>query len=306
MNNNVRKIRAVILIIILFSISAHAAHTKEFSQIYHHELVSDGPNNGLDSYTLIRTAFGEKAIESPDLYESNHTETLHIIEDEDDIVGPHFVFFSHLNDDSDRDKGKTDRQRNEIKIYDRSNPELMGFKGDTMHYRWKFKIDDDFEFSKNFTHFFQIKAKNVSKKRNKNGGDSYPMITFTVADIGSDENQFQLRYSSGTDKQGNKASSEKLIRKDVSLLSGKWIEFFVQITYKEKGNLQLIVKDIETGEILIEFQQDKLDLWRGEGKVDFARPKWGIYRSLKNRESLRDDEEIALFADFSITKGKLK
>ena len=303
MNNNVRKIRAVILIIILFSISAH---TKEFSQIYHHELVSDGPNNGLDSYTLIRTAFGEKAIESPDLYESNHTETLHIIEDEDDIVGPHFVFFSHLNDDSDRDKGKTDRQRNEIKIYDRSNPELMGFKGDTMHYRWKFKIDDDFEFSKNFTHFFQIKAKNVSKKRNKNGGDSYPMITFTVADIGSDENQFQLRYSSGTDKQGNKASSEKLIRKDVSLLSGKWIEFFVQITYKEKGNLLLIAKDIETGEILIEFQQDKLDLWRGEGKGDFARPKWGIYRSLKNRESLRDDEEIALFADFSITKGKLK
>ena len=306
MHNNVRKIRAVILIIILFSISAHAAHAKEFSQIYHHELVSDGPNNGLDSYTLIRTAFGEKAIESPDLYESNHTETLHIIEDEDDIVGPHFVFFSHLNDDSDRDKGKTDRQRNEIKIYDRSNPELMGFKGDTMHYRWKFKIDDDFEFSKNFTHFFQIKAKNVSKKRNKNGGDSYPMITFTVADIGSDENKFQLRYSSGTDKQGNKASSEKLIREDVSLLSGKWIEFFVQITYKEKGNLQLIVKDIETGELLIEFQQDKLDLWRGEGKGDFARPKWGIYRSLKNRESLRDDEEIALFADFSITKGKLK
>ena len=302
-NKDLLKVRLTALLFILFSINSHA---KEFSQQYHHELTSDGPDNGLDSYSLIRNTFGKKAIESPDLYESNHTGTRHITEDEDDIVGPHFVFFSHLNDDTDRDKGKTDRQRNEIKIYDRSNPELMGFKGDTMHYRWKFRIDNDFEFSKNFTHFFQIKAKNVSKKRNKNGGDSYPMITFTVADIGSDENQFQLRYSSGTDKQGNKASSEKLIREDVSLLSGKWIEFFVQITYKEKGNLQVIAKDIETDEILIDFKKRKLDMWRGEGKGDFARPKWGIYRSLKDKDSLRSNEEVARFANFAITKGKLK
>jgi len=301
-NTRLLKTLSAALLFVTFIINSYA---KEFSQKHHHELVADGPNNGLDSYAIIRNVFGEKSIESPDLYSTNHTETRHITEGEDDIVGPHFIFHSHLDHDSDRDKGKTDRQRNEIKVYDKSSAELMGFKKDTMQYRWKFKIEDDFEFSKSFTHFFQIKAKNISGKESKNGGESYPLITFTVVDKG-DENQFQLRHSSGVDKQGNKAVSKKLIRKNMTLLSGKWIEFFVQITYKEKGNLLLIAKDIETGEILIEFQQDKLDLWRGEGKGDFARPKWGIYRSLKNRESLRNDEEIALFADFSITKGKLK
>ena len=292
---------AVSSLIVLTPVNA-----KEFKQKHHHELVSDGPKNGFGSHRLIRMAFGEKALETPDLYHSNHTGTPHIIEDEDDIVGPHFVFLSHRDRDTDRDKGKTDRQRNEIKIYDKSNPELMGFKNDTMQYRWKFKIDNDFKFSKYFTHFFQIKAKNVSKEVSTNGGESDPLITFTVADQGEDRNEFQLRYSSGTDKEGNKTSAKKLIRKDLTLLSGKWVEFFLQVTYRERGNLHFIAKDVETGEVLIDLNKSKLDLWRGEGKTDFARPKWGIYRSLKEKENLRGYEERARFADFAITKGKLR
>ena len=59
-----------------------------------------------------------------------------------------------------------------------------------LSYLWKFKIDDDFEFSKSFTHFFQIKAKNVSKKNSANGGESYPLITFTVAEKGGNRNEY--------------------------------------------------------------------------------------------------------------------
>jgi len=302
-HNRLLKIRLATFFFILFS--SEVSHAQKFTPKHHHELISDGPDNGFDSYTLIRNALGIKAIESPDLYQSNHTEKLHIIEDEDSIVGPHFVFFSHLNSDADRDKGKTDRQRNEIKVYDKSNPELMGFEEDTMQYRWKFRIENDFEFSKNFTHFFQIKAKNTHKENSRNGGDGFPIITLTVADKGHDKNEFQLRYSSGIDEQGNKAASVKLIRKDMALLSGKWLEFFVQVTYQEKGNLQLIAKDVETNEVLIDFQKDNLDMWRGVNKADFARPKWGIYRSLKDKDSLRSNEESARFADFAITKGEL-
>jgi len=279
---------------------------KEFKLKHQNILTSDGPDTGLDSYALIRKVFGKKAIESPDLYESNHTDTQHIIEASDDIVGDHFVFFSHLDHDTDRDKGRTDRQRNEIKVYDKSNPELMGFEGDTMQYRWKFKIEDDFEFSKSFTHFFQIKAKSVSKKRKKNGGDSYPLITLTAADRGESGSEYQLRYNSGYDQEGNKTKTDKLVRGEMSLITGHWIEIFAQITYAEKGNLIFQIKNAENGAIIVDFQKDGLDMWRGEGKKDFARPKWGIYRSLKNKERLRSNEEVARFADFSISKGKLK
>jgi len=64
--------------------------------------------------------------------------------------------------------------------------------------------------------------------------------------------------------------------------TGQWIEFFVQIQYGESGNLTVIAKNIETGERLIGFKKDDLDMWRGEGEGDFNRPKWGIYRSLKD------------------------
>ena len=303
MGMNSFKLCALLAILFCFSLGVSA---KEFRLKHQHVLSSDGPDSGLDSYTLIRNVLAEKAIESPDLYESNHTGSRHITEDTDAIVGNHFVFYSHLDLDSDRDKGKTDRQRNEIKVYDYSNPELMGFKKDVMQYRWKFKIEDDFEFSKSFTHFFQIKGKNVSKKNSKNGGDSYPLITFTVVDKGENGNQFQLRHNSGKDKDGNNTYTDKLVIGNLSQITGQWVEFFVQIKYAEKGSLHFQIKSVENGNTIVDIKKDNLDMWRGEGKKDFARPKWGIYRSLKNKQSLRSEEEIARFADFTISKGKLK
>lgn len=281
-------------------------NAKEFKLKHQHTLTADGPEEGLDSYAQIWNVLAPKSIESPDLYSSNHTDTKHIIEANDDVVGNHFVFLSHLDDDTDRDKGKSDRQRNEIKVHDRSNPELMGFKNETMQYRWKFKIEDDFEFSKSFTHFFQVKAKNVSKKNNANGGDSYPLITLTVVDRGDEGNEFQLRHNAGFDENGGKTDTAKLIRKNLSLISGQWVEILAQIKYSEKGSIHFQIRSVETGELIVDFKKDKLDMWRGEGKQDFMRPKWGIYRSLKDKKSLRSDEEIARFADFSISKGKLK
>ncbi len=276
-----------------------------FTETHHHKLVADGPNEGLDSYTLIRQVFGDRAIESPDLYPSNHPGAAHIIEDIDPIVGPHFVFLSHRDLDKDRDKDLIDRQRNEIKAYDKSRKSLKGFRGDTLQYRWAFKIDDTFEFSKNFTHFFQIKAKN-KKIPTPMDSDKYPVLTISAVDKGEDGNWFQLRHSPSLDVQGKRLKHEVLVEEDMSRFAGQWIEFFVQTTYEDNGQLIFQAKNIETGKMLVDFQDNDIDMWRGEHESDFSRPKWGIYRSLKEKNRLRSNEEKARFADLSIRKGKMK
>lgn len=284
---------------------AAPAQAQVFKATHHLELKADGPDQGLDAYGLIKKAFGEKSIESPDLYTSNHQGMTHIIEDVDVVVGPHFVFLSHLDDDRDRGTSATDRQRNEIKLYDGSHPGGLAYKGDVMQYRWKFKIDEGYEFSKNFTHLFQIKAKNTSRKKIKNGGDKYPVITISGVDNGAKGNEFQLRYSHGLEPDGGKASSQKLVREDMSRFMGRWIDVAVQIEFREKGKLHFQAKDLESGERLGVFKSDDIDMWRGERKGDFSRPKWGIYRSLKNKDSLRSAEEKVRFADLMVTKGKV-
>lgn len=279
---------------------------QSFTEKHHHELIADGPNKGLDSYALIQKTFGEKAIESPGLYPSNHPGVRHIIEAEDEVVGPHFVFLSHRDKDKDRDKDLIDRQRNEIKAYDKSRSSLKGYEGETLQYRWKFKVDGDFEYSKNFTHFFQIKAKNLKKQKAPKDSDKFPVITISAVDKGEGGNRFQLRHSPSLDADGNRIKYQALVEEDMARFTGQWLEFFVQITYEDEGQLIFQAKNVETGELVVDFQDDNIDMWRGEHKFDFSRPKWGIYRSIRDKDSLRSDEEEARFADFSIRKGKIK
>jgi len=110
-------------------------------------LNADGANTGLSAYTLIENAFSEGSIESPDIYSGNHQGVEHIIEDTDSIIGNHFVFLAHRDDDQDKDKGATDRQRNEIKAYDKSPAATLAFKGETVQYTWKFKVSSELELS---------------------------------------------------------------------------------------------------------------------------------------------------------------
>jgi len=282
-----------------------ASFAQNFEETHLTELKADGPETGKSAHKLIQKAFGKKSIETPDLYASNHTDTPHIIEAIDEIVGPHFIFLAHRDNDHDRDKGATDRQRNEIKTYDKSKRRLKGYEGETVQYRWKFKIDDGFEFSKNFTHFFQIKAKNLSKGPSSKDSDQFPVLTFTGSESSNAGTVFQLRHSPSLDENGQRVKFSKLVEQDMSRFTGQWIEFFVQTSYEDHGQLIVQAKNIETGEMLIDFQDDDIDMWRGESRQDFARPKWGIYRSLKNKDSLRSEEESARFADFSIRKGTL-
>lgn len=268
-------------------------------------LQSDGVNTGLDAYSLIENVFAQGSIESPDMYNGNHQGVVHIIEDTDESVGDHFVFLAHRDEDQDKDKGPSDRQRNEIKGYDKSTAKVLAYQNETLQYSWKFKVSSELELTSKFSHFFQIKARNDNND-NTNGNDDQPIITLSGVQKNSIGNQLQVRYSAGFDENGDSTGLDKnLIETDWSLITDEWVEVFVQATFSEIGKFDMTITRLSDGEELVNISEQNIDMWRGFTNEDFARPKWGIYRSIVETESLRAEEEHVRFADFSIKKGTL-
>ena len=255
------------------------------------KLDSDGANSGLNTYDLIRDFGGTNPIESPDLYLLNHPEVPHIYEDFDADIGNHFVFISHRDIDRDRDRYDiTDRQRNEIKTYSSSEDAVKGYEDETMLFTWRFKIEDGMEVSRNFSHFFQLKAVGAE--------DSHPIVTFT-GNESSGEDGLEVRWAN---QQNGEVNGEALARVDWSKVTGEWLEAYVRATFSDSGNLRIILRRQRDDQMLFDIDQSNLDMWRGTDSDHFVRPKWGIYRSLADASNLRADEEIVRFANFEVSK----
>ena len=238
-------------------------------------LKADGPG---ETYELITSVLapGYNPIETPDC---GHTEFGdHIDEIFDNILNDNvFRFFIHVDKDDDRCI-KFDRQRNEIKSYSKSPDNLLAVEDETVVYKWKFKLDAEFQASANFTHLHQLKSVNDEF-------NSMPMITFTAR---GSSNQMQLRYAEFGSQTTLKSESLDLFR-------GKWVEVEETVEFSNPGSYVLTMKTLD-GTTIFNYTNNSINMWR-EG-ADFIRPKWGIYRSLNTAEDLRD--EIVLFADFSI------
>ncbi|MBQ4831690.1 VCBS domain-containing protein [Pseudoalteromonas sp. MMG010] len=268
-------------------------------------LNADGADIGLDAYTLIENVFSSGAIESPDMYEGNHEDVVHIIEDFDQEIGNHFVFLAHRDIDQDKDNGVTDRQRNEIKAYDKSPDDTLAYEGDSFQFSWKFKVSSELALSSKFSHFFQLKARNDNED-NSNGNDAQPIITLSGAEKNSTGNQLQVRYSAGFDENGDSTGLDKnLAEVDWSLITDEWVEVFVQATFAEQGQFYMTLTRLSDDTKVINISESNIDMWRGVQAQDFVRPKWGIYRSIVETDSLREEEEQVRFANFSIKKGML-
>ena len=190
-----------------------------------------------------------------------------------------FRFIAHKNEDNDRCK-KFDRQRIEIKTYKSSPDNLIGTKGETVKYKWKFKLPNNFKVSKNFTHLHQIKS--VGSEYS-----SRPIISLTARKGTPD--RLELRYAPEFDQK-----TLKTVELDV--LKGHWVEVKELINYANKGRYSIEIKKVSNGSKIFEYSNDNMDMWQ-DGS-DFSRPKWGIYRSLKRKEDLKD--EMVLFNAFSI------
>lgn len=238
-----------------------------------------------DTYSLIDGVLANpnrSVIETPDCNHKdfgNHITQAYDKELKKDV----FLFHIHVSPDNDRCK-KFDRQRNEIKTYKDSPENLKANIGETVEYKWKFKLPKNYKPSSSFTHIHQIKAV---------GGPyaSIPMISLTLRKGKPDK--LELRYTS--------TKSQKTLDKvNLNLFKGKWVEVSEIINYGNKGSYAIEIKNVATKKTIFNYKNSPLDTW--QDGADFARPKWGIYRSLKNKQDLQD--EILKYADFSIEEIK--
>jgi hypothetical protein len=79
---------------------------------------------------------------------------------------------------------------------------------------------------------------------------------------------------------------------------GEWVSVTEVIKYEEKGKAEysIIMNRDSDNKVLLDYANNTLKTWKTD--ASFLRPKWGIYRSLDDSNSLKD--ESVLFSDFSI------
>ena len=102
-----------------------------------------------------------------------------------ELVATVFRFVAHTTPDNDRCIN-FDRQRKEIKTYNSSPDNLKAIEGETVEYKWKFKLDIDFQASTSFTHLHLIKSVNGPYAL-------IPLITLTARKANPD--RMESRYS---------------------------------------------------------------------------------------------------------------
>lgn len=194
-----------------------------------------------------------------------------------------FRFYAHRDEDDDRCKN-FDRQRTEIKTYDKSPDNLLGLVGEEVEYKWLFKLSSNFRPSSKFTHLHQIKAVGGSQ-------DAMPLITLTARKGSPDK--LELRYAAALDQS-------TIHEINLNDLKGEWVRATEVITYGEagKGKYTINITRLSDDSVLMNYTNNALRMWKTD--ADFQRPKWGIYRSLLDASSLQDEE--VLFADISITE----
>jgi len=247
-----------------------------FAQVF---VTADGDT---DTYTLINNVLGGTAVEVPDC---GHPEFgPHITQSFDpDLAKYSFVFHMHVTPDDDRCIN-FDRQRNEIKTYGPSPAYVKGFFGDTVTFRWRFKLDAGFQSSPNFTHIHQIKA--------GDGPDSGPP-TITLTSRAGTPDVLQLIHIDSS------LVTTLIASTDLAPFKGVWVEAYEKLTYGFNGSYSIELRNLATDALLFSYANPNMDLWRYG--TTFTRPKWGIYRSLLRQDYLRDEQ--VLYDRFCLAKG---
>ena len=239
-------------------------------------LEADGPGN---TYELISSVFapGADAVENPECVHPQFGR--HIAEVWDSVLNRYvFEFYSHVTPDNDRCIN-FDRQRIEIKTYEPSPDNLKGVVGETITYKWKFKIGVGYKPSSSFTHLHQIKA--------VGGNDGDPMFTLTARK--GNPNKLELIHDNTT----------KVSIVDLSLFEGVWVECTETIKIGASGSYSMVIRRMNDGTVILSYSNGNIMTIRPDN--NFIRPKWGIYRSLNSPSDLRD--EAVRFAGFRIQEG---
>ena len=241
-------------------------------------LTADGHT---EPYARIKSVLGAPA-ETPDC--SHPGFGPHITQTFDDTLGRFvFVFNIHVTPDNDRCKG-FDRQRLEIKTEGSSPAYLKGSLNDSVNFHWLFRLPEGFQPSSGFTHIHQIKA--------FDGDAGAPLITLTPRK--GSPNKIEIIH---IDSNGH---GVHMAETNLAPFLGEWVEAYERITYNTHGTYSIVIRRVRDGAQLFAYSNNNIDLWRK--KTTVMRPKWGIYRSLKDAGSLRDEQ--VRFGGFCLAKGK--
>jgi len=199
-----------------------------------------------------------------------------------------FAMDIHRDLDDDRCNGSTDRQRNEVKTAPGGGDSntLECANGQTCYYRWKFKLDSGVQPSSSFFHIHQIKA-------NTGGDEGSPVFTITLRKGSPDQIQFIYTAGSGGSGSGTKAQTS------LTPFKGVWVEAFVAHKASDSGFINASIKRLSDGATLISWNSGTIDTWRSGNS--YNRGKWGLYRSLNDKASLRD--ETMLINDWCVTEA---
>ncbi len=242
-------------------------------------------NGTTETYQLINSVFGGTGdvIEAPDCSHASFGKHITQVFD-NDLKRYVFAFHIHVTPDNDRCED-SDRQRNEIKTYDKSSENLKASKGEKVLYRWKFKLDIGFKPSNDFTHIHQLKP--------IDGDNTLPIITLTPRYKTSGD-VLQVIHTGETD-----ATSQKYIATvPLNDFRGQWVEVIERATFAVDGKYEIQINRISDGKVLLKQAFNNIEMWRKNSTT--CRPKWGIYRRTLQPEMLRD--ETLWFNDFNITE----
>lgn len=254
-----------------------------------------------DTYELIAKAgyFAETTGGiSPDEF-MNHGAYRHISQVYDKTLEEYvFAFDIHVDYEengmfvTDGNKSELiDRQRNEIKCMD-NVAATVAKDGETITYRWKFKLPEGMRTSSEFCHIHQIKGMGAGEEV------AHPVFTLTCRSTSSK----QVLQVINVPYEGS--SNVNLAQTDLAPLLGEWIEAYETITVGRHGSYHLNLKYADTGHDILTVDKSDIMIWRETSDESTMRAKWGIYRSLGSNLSLKNQlrNERVLFADFDSIK----
>ena len=253
-------------------------------------LNADGPGRTYELINSVLAPTTNPAEEAPDMANGTHASFgRHIAEVWDSTLNKYvFEFYIHALIDNDVSTLDNDRQRVEIKTYAPSPDSMKGYEGDLMTFKWMFRLPVGFQPSPNFTHIHQIKG--------VNGDESDPIFTITPCVTGGNK-KLQIRYVADSSTNFKVLTSGNL-----SDFLGKWLQVteIIRFDTSNKGTYSINITKVGDTVSMLKCTATGIKTIRVSNS--FARPKWGIYRSILTRSYLRDDS--LRLSDISIQKNK--
>jgi hypothetical protein len=188
---------------------------------------------------------------------------------EDDRAGSH-KGVKHIKVDGDeyrfemhtRDRDGGDRQRNEVRGIAKGGRIDMK-RNETWRYTYQMFIPSSLKGTTSFTHIFQVKHTGVAS----------PVVTMSLFRTGATEKIEMRMFGAGGAKVG---------QTNLAPLKNKWIDVEIEIRVADSGRLRFVLRD---GNRTVVDASRSGDTWLGGSQ---AHPKWGIYRSLGDKDQLEN------------------